>query len=588
MQLDWQRIRRALAPFQPASQAGHKPWARVVAFMRRVRLLARSVGTGLAADPRREAVLVGAGVALAYWALRLNLPHVAGAFHDDAVYLALGKAIASGAGYRSIYAVGEPVHLKYPPGLPLIFALLWWIGRSPPAVTSLAAALSVLVSAAASGIVWWIARAKLGVHPWLALVWAIGPFLLDGAQLYFSLPISEPYFVLGWAGVLALGYRLRDRPTAFSGAALGLVLAATVLIRTQAAALLAGLLLALLVERVPWRCLAACAAGALLPLGLWAWYHARLVAAGPGSTQPDEASYVSWLTIHGAGGVLPFLGSAWRLNWDVYWDQLPRYFAGVVGAGVVLLAIFLALAVTGGVLLARRHPALVASAAASAGVVMLWPWPQDRLVFSSLPFAGLLIAGTLQAGLPRVRPRFRGASYAALGILALGIGARQRALRPYAYLPVSPRVALGMPYPGHFLAANTRFVLAVSSWLLGHTTPQDRVLVDAPAAIYLYTGRHTVAARPAQSELVPDLFEPPGRYLASRVVADGVTIVVMTDVGHPVAREVATFYRRCPGVLEYLGNVEWWAGASRAFFYRVRETDGCLRDELLGPATAGR
>lgn len=213
---------------------------------------------------------------------------------------------------------------------------------------------------------------------------------------------------------------------------------------------------------------------------------------------------------------------------------------------------------------------------------MCWPWPQDRFVFSCLPFAGLLIAAAVQAGLQRATPRIRGISYLALGVMVAGIADRQATLRPFAHQPVSPRVVLGMPYPGHFLAANTRFILAISGWVLDHTEPTDRILVDSPAGIYLHTGRHTVAARPAQSELMPDLFEPPGRYLASRVVTDGITVVVLTDIGHPVAQEVATFFKRCPGVLDYVGNVEWWAGGSRAFLYRVTRTDGCVQ-ALLGP-----
>ncbi len=112
-------------------------------------------------------------------------------------------------------------------------------------------------------------------------------------------------------------------------------------------------------------------------------------------------------------------------------------------------------------------------------------------------------------------------------------------------------------------------------------------MVDAPAAIYLYTGRHAVAARPAQSELMPDLFEPPGRYLASRIAEDGVSIVVMTDIGHPIAREVSTFYQRCPGALKYLGNVTW-AGESRAFFYRVEKVNGCIRDLMLAQPSRRR
>ena len=71
------------------------------------RALARVV-----ASHRREALLVAGAVALVYWAARLSLPHLLGAFGDDAVYVALGKAIATGQGYRSIYAAGQPVQME--------------------------------------------------------------------------------------------------------------------------------------------------------------------------------------------------------------------------------------------------------------------------------------------------------------------------------------------------------------------------------------------------------------------------------------------------------------------------------------------
>jgi hypothetical protein len=533
---------------------------------------------GIVASHRREAVVVGLVVAVTYWIAKLSIPHVLGGFGDDAVYVALGKAIASGQGYRSLYAAGQPVHLKYPPGLPLLLALVWIVGRSLPIVTWLAGSLSVLASATAAGLIWWIGRSRLGLHPAVALVCALGPFLMDAAIIYFSLPISEPYFVLGWAVTLVLYDRLRKHSSAQLSIALGLTVAATTLVRTEAVAILAGLLLAMLIDRVSWRTVATFLAVALTPLLLWAWVHAHLIAAGPVSTQPDELPYTAWLSVHSPGEALKLAVAALRFNWPVYWIWMAPYISEYRPAGIAVLAVCLALSLAGGIVARRRQTALWCTTLGSAAVVLLWPWPQDRFVFGFLPFAGLLGGVAIRQVVEHTTARVRVLTYAALVLFAGGILARQVAVRQLAYLPLNAQTILGAPYPGQFIAGNTSFISMVSQWVRQHAVPADRVLVESPAAIYLYTGHQAVAASPAQSAIAPDVYERPGHYLASRILDDGVTLVVLIDPVHPLARDVATLYRRCPGVLEYLGRAAyWWAGPSQAYFYRVAKADGCVR-----------
>lgn len=530
----------------------------------------------LAGTHRREAALVAGGLGLVYWVLQVSTPRVIGLLFDDAVYLALGKAIAEGHGYRSIYAVGEPVHLRYPPGLPGILALLWRIFGSVHAVAAPAVALSVAATAGGAALLWWMARARLGLHPWIAAVCALSPFFLDAAVRYFSLPISEPYLVLGWAGALTVAYRLRERPSPASAALLGLVVAVTILTRTQAVGVFAGILVTLAVQRTNLRHVGAFLIAALLPLALWAWWHGRMVVAGPISTQPDEGSYLSWVPLQHPSRLLSFGAAAFRLTWPLYWEQFARYLTDVRALGLALLSMFCGLGVAGSALAGRPHAALTLTLAANAAIVLFWPWPQDRFVLPLLPFAGLLVAVAIQAAVRPAAPRVRIAAHATLGFLALSVAARQVTLRGFAHFPVSPQAVSPMPYPSHFMTANARFIRVASNWLSEHTMAEDRVLTDAAAAIYLYTGRHTVAALPAESRLQPSVFEIPGRYLASRIVADSVTVVVLTYVHHPLARDVATLYYRCPGALQDVGNALWWAGTARAFFYRVRRDDGCL------------
>jgi len=526
-------------------------------------------------DPTIEAWIVGVGLGLTYWVLRLDAPLVLGAFHDDAVYVALGKALAEGRGYHSIYAAGSPVHLKYPPGLPALYALFWLVGRSLPTVASLAVAASLLATAAAAALLWWFGRVELGLDRGIGVLAILGPFLLDPTLLYLSLPLSEPFFLLGWAVLLVLARPSKSPGSSTRALLLGIVASATVLVRAQALGLVAGLLVALAVRRTPARLLARFAAAALVPLALWHLLHAAGIAAGPISSQPDEASYLTWLPASQPARWVGFAIQAFRTNWAVYWDQVPRYLSHgwLGGAGLLVLGALLCLK---GVTKAGRAQApLTLTLAANVVVVMLWPWPQDRFALSTLPVAGLLTGVGLQASLESLRLPLRRAAWGALVLVGLSVVERQTELRPYAYRGTNP--GLHQPYPGRFILANRRLVTAVATWLAKHSDPADRVLADAPAAVFLYSGRQAVAAAPAQSLLQRSWFDQPGAYLASRILDDSVTVVVLTDIRHPLVRDIAEVFKRCPGVLRYQGNELWWDEPARAFFYRVvQRQEACL------------
>lgn len=530
-----------------------------------------------------EAGLVAATVMIAYAVLRFSPLVAVGAFHDDAIYLALGKAIASGEGYRSIYAVGQPVHLKYPPGLPLIYATLWAVHGSLGFVAAAARGLALVTCGAAAGVIWWLARTRLGLHRIHAAVWAVGPFLLEGSIQYFNLPIAEPYFMLGWAAALCLYYAVNGRTAARQqvplAAALGLVLAATTLLRMQAIVMIPAFLLAMALERIRWRSVAACAVAATLPIVTWRLIHAGLAARGPISTQPDELPYTAWLQVESLGSLASFLGRAISYNWLAYWDGFPGYVSDLASAGTAILGLSGALALGGGVLLLRRHPAIVLSVAATVAIIMCWPWPQDRFVLAFVPFAGLLVGAAVQSALARCHARLRLAGYATLGLLVLSIGERQAFIRSLAYGEDDPREILGFNSAGYFLLDNSKFLLTVTGWVRERTEPAERLLVDSPAAIYLYTGRRGVAATPAESRIVPSVFDTPGRYLASRIRDDGITMVVLGSVvRHEFIRDVAAFYQRCPGLIQYVGPAQEW---SVALFYRVVRNDPCMTEHFL-------
>lgn len=529
--------------------------------------------------PAGEALLVGGGLALAYLVLRMSPIVATGAFHDDAIYLSLGKALAAHEGYRSIYSPGAPVQLKYPPGLPAIYAVLWWLGATLANVETLATALNLLVCGAAASFIWWIARARLALSVPLTLAFAISPFFLDGSIQYFNLAISEPYFVLVWAAALVVGYRLEDsaigRKKIGLSLVLGLLIGAGTLIRVQTIMLVPAFALALMMRRMGARVVGIFATGALVPVGAWLWWQRRLAVVGPVSTHPDEAPYLAWVPWRQPMRLLEFFTTGATWNWGSYWRIVPYNLSGCWLVGALLCAGFAVLLLIGSIVLLRRHPALVLTTACVAALVLVWPFPQDRFVLPILPFAGLSMAAAAMRLTWRWPPILRRWGLVVLAVVVALVAMRQISIRRYAYNGENPLATTGITYPSFYLAANTRHIGLLSRWTLVNTSPNDIVLVSVHAGLYLYTGRQGVTSEPAENRVNPTAFQTPGEFVTRRILEDGVTVVALGNLRAPIAREIRTLQQRCPEALEFAG-----AGSPSGLpaFYRVDSSDRCLRD----------
>ncbi|MGH7568845.1 MAG: hypothetical protein ACREL9_07735, partial [Gemmatimonadales bacterium] len=264
-------------------------------------------------DGALEAAGVGLVVVVLHLLFRLSGSFLVGALNDDGVYAVLGKAIAGGEGYRSVHLVGEPVHTRYPPGLPLLLALPWALGGTLSAVRATIGVVNVAATGVAAALVWSVGRRRLGVSPWPLAVLAVGPLVLDPTIQYFNITLTEPYLVLGWVAGLALAYPLFPRatpedvapptptptptptpPQLWRAAGVGLILAATTLFRTAGIALLPAMLVALLLHR-RWKECGVCAVAMLIPLVAWEGLLATWIGRGPVSTNPDDLGYWRWL-----------------------------------------------------------------------------------------------------------------------------------------------------------------------------------------------------------------------------------------------------------------------------------------------------
>jgi hypothetical protein len=540
---------------------------------------------------RWEPLAVALVVAAVYWQCNMSGALLAGAFRDDGAYLALGKAIASGEGYRSIYLAGAPVHLKYPPGLPTLLAALWSIGHTLATVRALALGLDILAIAIAAGMLWQLGRTRLRLDPLPLAVLAIGPLFLDATIQYGTLAIAEPFYLLGWSASLLLVERLRNGGRSTRrvplAVALGVVLAATTLFRTEGIVLLGAIGLTLVADRAPKRVTGSCFAAAVLPLVGWWLFHRHLAAAGPHTTQPDEIPYSAFLLL-GAHDPLGAIMTTIDQNVQAYLRMFAAYLSSVHAAGVAGIIVLLALGVTGSLREARRHPALVTSVAATGVMILLWPFAQDRFVLTILPFAGLCMASALE------RMTQRGGRYARyVTALLLGAGAlivlvRQVEIRRTALDAVARERPARVYTPSFYLPANSRSIALVSQWVRANTTPGDRLLLSNHTGVYLYTGRQGVPAAPAENGGARSVFAVPGAYLAQRIVEDSVTVIVLDNQFAPIAADVTELQKRCPASLHYLGS----AGARPVpSFYRVRPDDPCIgavnsRRPVNGPASS--
>src|SRR5438309_2297542 len=389
-----------------------------------------------------EPLVIAGLVFVAHLVLRAADRILVGAFNDDGAYVALGQALAGGMGYRLIYLVGDPVAVKYPPGLPLLIAVPWKLFGTLAGVRATIGLLNPLASGAAAGIIWWIGRRRLDAAPAVLGLCALGPFFLDAVIQYFNIPLSEPYFVCGWATALLLTYRMAD--------------------------------------------------------------------AGPGAARPALAATL---------GLVLALTALFRT------------------AGVVLLAAGLV--------------ALVVTVAAVLATVLLWPYAQGRLLLPILPFAGLLAASTLQLAVGGRSVTWRRFTYALLGVVALTVAVRQVELRRAAEAALAsgagPRPENRSPL--YVLAGNSRYIFGVVQWVRANTTPGDRIMADAPAAVYLYTARKTAAAAPAEPAFAPSVFQVPGRYLATRILEDSLTVIVLGIAGSGLEEDIRAVGSVCQRML---------------------------------------
>ena len=479
------------------------------------------------------AFLICLGVLLG--ALQLH-PHL-GLFNDDAEYLVLGEALASGQGYTWANDPLQPPHNKYPPGYPLAVAgVLLLTGHANDAYGGIIPAklLTLLAFAGALVLLWLLlsrTQREPGFEPLLAVgLFAVNPFVLEYAvQIMSELPYTVLSLLALWAATrygperhaTALRHsRESGNPPSARGENS---------IAADPAAPIAATERTTTRRSIPWQQLLLLAVLAVL------CYYVR----GVGATV--VVSMVLWLLFHrqmrGAiviGGVSAVLIGLWQVrnaivlpvtiySYQFFLKDQENFSAGTIGftdllvriasnmehyvlagfldvdrpgLGIIVSVIagvgWLIAAFGWGIQLRRQFSLVAVYTFVYLGVVFIWSYASGRFLIPVIPFLGYygLIGGRVI--LERVfAPR------ATQGIILAGVSLLIAMLSLANGVLIRTNVERWSTDPAQYYQFDSQWSSYIQSaqWLRENLGREDVIMARRHFAMYVYSGRLTAKYR---------------------------------------------------------------------------------------------
>jgi hypothetical protein len=426
--------------------------------------------------------------AVAAWAIE---PWPVGVFQDDGIYAILGKALASGDGYRYLNLPGAPAATHYPPGYPLVLAGLWRLSPVFPDNTALFMFVNVVFLAAAAVAAWYFGHRRLGLHPWVSAASAVATAACAPALMFGIFVLSEPMFMALLFPVLLAAERAADTGSRRTAAVAGALVGLLALVRTMGQFVAPALALVLLFRR-RWRAGAIALAAAAVPLIPWQLWVAAHGADVPPALVGKYGPYTGWLTSAVATEGPGFLAAvAWKnlgelhgLAWDMFTGITNVGGPVVVALGAVVSIPLLVVFGLGARRLAMRAPVTLGFLACYIATVVVWPFEPTRFVWALLPLLGATAAlgvGTVVQWRPESLPG-RAARLAGIGCIAM-LSAGYLA---YNGLAFRDRMWTFMP------RSFTERAVPLVEFARTATRPNDLLATDDDALVHLYSGRRTV------------------------------------------------------------------------------------------------
>ena len=406
-----------------------------------------------------------------------------GVVHDDAMYVILARALASGEGYRFLNLPGAPPATHFPPGYPALLAVVSFLAPAFPASVVFFKAMNAIFLSAGAVLTARFARARAVGAPWalaLGVVTAVSiPLLVLG-----SMVLSELLFLALVLSLLpALESFAEQETTPARAALLGVAIATCAMVRSHGIVLVPAVLLALM-QRRRWRdaaVLGIAAVACLLPWQLWSAAHSGQL---PAPLLGNYDTYTSWwvrgLRVMGAGMVPTTLQKTVPETLEMLAVLFSPFSASL--AHTVTLLMLAALATVGGWSVRRRMPVTLLFLAGYLTIVLVWPFNPSRFIWGIWPLLLVLVVAGAHAAVAhpsRVARPARALLLASLAWVTIGYAAYEvRGVRGAWWSSIA--------------RANTQRIAPAVRWTVEHTAPDDLLAAEDEGAIYLYTGRRAV------------------------------------------------------------------------------------------------
>lgn len=340
---------------------------------------------------------------------------------DEATYIILSHSLTQGH-YRDEFLRGTPPHAKYPPGTALWIAGVRQLAGPSVDATRAANLLLLCLTALLLGDA---VRRLIGPMGGVAgvAVTALSAPLLDISGTALSEPLYVCCLVMAfWAALVADDTGVPRWSAASIAAGL-----AAFLTRTAGFTVVAGIV-GWLVARKRWKAAAVALLVSALVIGGWVAYSAHTAAKTPlSSSYLDNLRQLDAVGSGARGGLVAQMIRNAKTYYQILFGLLGV--PTVAGTWVDNLIWVAGLGVCGAVGLAacvRRWTGVAVHLVLAAGLLLLWPWPLDRLLLPLLP----LLLAMLLVGAGILTRRFGSrVQNVVLGLLSVplaltGLGAR--------------------------------------------------------------------------------------------------------------------------------------------------------------------
>jgi hypothetical protein len=464
--------------------------------------------------------IILAGASMLY--LASLTPNSFGYYHDDGIYVATAKALATGQGYRIISLPYEPAQTKYPPFYPFVLSLIWGADPRFPENLFPMMLLSVITTLAFLTLTWLYLTRKNYAAEWEALL-IVGLTALNWRTIILATNIYSEmlYSVLSVGALLIAEGHQKKLDSWVKNLVLGILLGVAFLTRTSAISLIIALISLYFFRRQFQKASLMLAIGGTFVVAWTIWCSMNLGRI-EGISAPYYTSYLgdfvkridgleTLLRVIGLNAFMLLLTSIPLVSLGIDYAQIQNFAGGTI---IVSLSFFslIFLLIVGGFFshITIRFHLLHVYVLSYLGLHLFWPYTSyDRFLAPILPFLLLFLITAVKSMARLVGNELSSTTKGKVGrklcagfIGLLLLAAVSVGLCHYA-LGIHQSVASKDIFASR--AAEDRQAI---QWINANTEPSSGLLCYRDPQYYLYTSRKAVRSFAPQSSAQAQLDEP--------------------------------------------------------------------------------